>query len=204
MADVLLRGISSESEAILASKWFGPASRGAFLTNDIRENVQAGQLLAKSQAGGLLLFCDENDAPFGLGTFTPKENPRNYEVAVIVGEESLWETGRGALASSLLVDHLFLTLDAHRVFAMTLAVNPHAISTLSTGGFLLEARLRDHYFIDGRFEDCLVWSQLREEYDKTAESCHPKSAFATAPSISPEMRTRAERLLQRIAEGCAS
>ncbi|MCB4208862.1 GNAT family N-acetyltransferase [Arthrobacter sp. UM1] len=188
----------------MASKWFGPTSRGAFLTNDIRENVQAGQLLAKSQAGGLLLFCDENDVPFGLGTFTPKGNPRNYEVAVIIGEESLWETGRGALASSLLVDHLFLTLDAHRVFAMTLAVNPHAISTLSTGGFLLEARLRDHYFVDGRFEDCLVWSQLREEYDKTVEACHPESAFVTAPSISPEMRTRAERLLLRIAEDCAS
>ena len=39
MPEVTLRGICSEQEAIQVSKWFRLSNRGAFLTNDIRENV---------------------------------------------------------------------------------------------------------------------------------------------------------------------
>ena len=202
MPEVTLRGICSEQEAIQVSKWFRLSNRGAFLTNDIRENVQPGHLLAKSHLGKLFLFCDESDTPFGLGTLDTKGNPRNYEIAVIVGDETLRETGRGALASSYLIDHIFMNLNAHRVFAMTLAVNPHAISTLTTATFRLEARLRDYYFIDGEFEDCLIWSQLREEYDQMVEACSPHSAFLPRLSITPEMRNRSERLLQRHDKDC--
>jgi RimJ/RimL family protein N-acetyltransferase len=195
---VTLRRIQGDAEALLLSSWFGPGSVAAGLTNDLRENVRSSDLLSMNEQGRLLVFADENDQPFGLGTFASKGNPRNYEVAVLVGEESLWETGRGALAASRLIDHLFMTLDANKIFALTLVVNPLAISTLSSGGFTLEGRLRDHYYVDGNFEDCLIWGQTRAEYDQLTVEVHPESAFTYVPMISGELRERSERLLEKL------
>lgn len=195
----VLRRIHDEAEALILSSWLGPTSAGAGLTNDTRENIRSKDLLSLDERGSLFVFADENDRPFGLGTFSPKGNPRNYEIAVLVGEESLWETGRGTLAAARLLDYLFLTLDAHKVFAYTLAVNPLAIATLSSGGFNLEGRLRDHYYVDGKFEDCLIWSQTRVEYDQLSADAHPESAFVYVPRISDELRRRAVILIDKLA-----
>lgn len=194
----VLRQIHDEAEASLLCSWFGPSSAAAGLTNDIRENVRPRDLLNLNEQGSLFVFADENDHPFGLGTFSTKGNPRNYEVAVLVGEESLWETGRGALAAARLMDYLFLTLDAHKIFALTLAVNPLAVASLSSGGFVIEGRLRDHYYVDGQFEDCLLWGQTRAEYDRLSTDTPPGSAFAYVPRISGELRRRADRLMEKI------
>lgn len=195
---VHLRAIRSEREASLACRWFENNKSGVFLTNDVREHVRERHLIEISDKGQLLLFCDADDKPFGLGTFKSKGNPRNLELSILVGDETLWETGVGGLAAARLIDYLFLTLDAHRVFALTLAVNPHAIGTLKTGQFKLEARLRDHYFVDGNFEDCLVWGQTIEEYKETLKLCAPESVFAVVPAIPDDFRERSKKLLSDV------
>ncbi|NQX28881.1 GNAT family N-acetyltransferase [Microbacteriaceae bacterium VKM Ac-2854] len=195
-ARVRLRLPRTAQERESVAQWLGVSSRAAALSSDVRESVTVQLVESLAASGRLFVFADREDRAFGVGTWSVKGNPRNLEFAVVVGDPAQWRSGLGGEAALRLVDFLFMTYDANKVFLLTGAFNPYTLPALARSGFVLEARLREHYFLDGEFSDALVWSLLRAEHRRLlAETAG--GALAYVPTVSDAEKESARLFLER-------
>jgi diamine N-acetyltransferase len=81
---------------------------------------------------------------------------RRAELHIFIGDREQRGRGYGYEAIRLLCEHAFSVLRLHRLYLFVLDRNAAAIRTYEKCGFVLEGRLRDHAFKDGRFHDVLV------------------------------------------------
>jgi RimJ/RimL family protein N-acetyltransferase len=93
---------------------------------------------------------------------------RSASVGISIGEREAWDHGHGTQAMKLLLAHGFETLNLHRIWLLVYASNPRAIRCYEKVGFVPEGRQREANFREGRYEDVLVMSMLREEWKQHA------------------------------------
>lgn len=192
-----MRQPRSAAERESVAEWLGASSRAAALSSDVRETVTSDIVEDLARKGRLVVFVDRSDVAFGVGTWSRKGNPRNIEFAIVVGDPDLWRSGLGGEAALRFVDFLFMTYDANKVFLLTGAYNPYTLPALARSGFVFEARLREHYFLDGEFHDALVWSLLRAEHRRLLDATRD-SALAYIPSVSDDEKASARAFLERL------
>ncbi len=80
---------------------------------------------------------------------------RHACVGIFIGEAQYRSNGYGAQALRLLLHHAFHDLGLHRVYLIVLDDNPRAIALYEKCGFVVEGRLRQHDFKQGRFKDLI-------------------------------------------------
>jgi RimJ/RimL family protein N-acetyltransferase len=90
---------------------------------------------------------------------------RSGELGIMIGEKSEWDKGYGAETMTLLLRHGFETLNLHRVYLRVYADNVRAVRSYEKAGFTLEGRLREAVYKFGKYEDVLLMSVLRPEWD---------------------------------------
>ncbi len=73
--------------------------------------------------------------------------------------------GLSAKAYAWLLDYLFHQLNMHMVYLEVLASNERAIHVYERIGFQVDGRLRQRVFRNGAYEDSILMSLLRSEYD---------------------------------------
>jgi RimJ/RimL family protein N-acetyltransferase len=144
------RGLSLYLPMSLADeeKWFGSM-------RDPNENPLAIEI-RKGRAWKLIGNC---------GVFGIEMTNRSGELGIIIGEKSEWDKGYGAEAMTLLLRHGFETLNLHRIYLRVYADNVRAVRSYEKAGFVLEGRLRDAVYKSGRYDDVLMMSVLRPEWD---------------------------------------
>jgi len=89
---------------------------------------------------------------------------RTAEVGIFIGEKQFWNQGYGTETMRLLLRHGFQTLNLNRIFLRVYETNPGGIRAYEKAGFVLEGRLRQAEFRDGRPIDIFVMSVLRSEW----------------------------------------
>ena len=72
--------------------------------------------------------------------------------------------GLGTRAVALLVEKLFAETRLHRLYALISPENVPSARLVERLGFTLEGRMREHYLIQGRRVDELVYGLLRHEW----------------------------------------
>lgn len=85
-----------------------------------------------------------------------------WEIGILLLPEHRGQ-GVGTLAQRLLVEHLFATTTAHRIWAGTQSDNVAEQRALEKCGFQCEGRLRESVFRAGQWHDSLVYGMLRRE-----------------------------------------
>jgi diamine N-acetyltransferase len=88
---------------------------------------------------------------------------RACEFGIMIGEKDYWNKGYGTEAVRLLTQYGFNTLNLHRVFLRVFENNPRAIRAYEKAGFVLEGRMRQAEFRDGKYMDVLIMSMLKDE-----------------------------------------
>lgn len=83
---------------------------------------------------------------------------------LIGDEEATKGIPAAAEATKLLYDLAFDRLELRRLHGTVAADNVLMIKWQTYLGMIEEGRLRDHYFIDGRFQDAVVFGLLESEY----------------------------------------
>ena len=86
----------------------------------------------------------------------------NWEIGVLLGPEHRGR-GIGTAAQRLLVEHLFATTTAHRIWAGTESENLAEQRSLEKCGFRREGLLRGAVFRDGRWRDSFIYGMLRDD-----------------------------------------
>jgi RimJ/RimL family protein N-acetyltransferase len=92
------------------------------------------------------------------------ETNRKCELVIIIGESDYWGKGIGLFVLQKMLEHAFVALQMHRVWAVTSRYNERSEKLLKKAGFTHEGILREPIIIDGKFMDLLMYSILENEY----------------------------------------
>lgn len=98
------------------------------------------------------------------GVFGIDWTNRSAELGIMIGEKAEWNKGYGAEAMTLLLRHGFETLNLNRLFLRVYAENVRAVRSYEKAGFVLEGRLREAVYKHGKYDDVLMMSVLRSEW----------------------------------------
>lgn len=78
--------------------------------------------------------------------------------------------GYGTQATRLIVQYGFEQLDLHRIELEVYDFNPRAQRVYEKAGFVREGARRDALLWDGKFQDAIMMSILRPEYEQLGEN----------------------------------
>ncbi len=95
---------------------------------------------------------------------------RSVELSLLIGDTERWGQGLGTDAIQATLDACFGGWNLHRVWLRAEAWNSRAHRLYARCGFQQEGTLRQAAFLDGRFEDVLVFGILAAEWAAGAAS----------------------------------
>ncbi len=93
---------------------------------------------------------------------------RQAEVGIFIGDKRYWSQGYGRQAMVLMLRHAFNHLGLNRVYLRVYETNPRAVHSYEKAGFVLEGRMRQAHFQEGKFVDVLLMSVLSSEWQDDA------------------------------------
>lgn len=124
--------------------------------------------LKNKVAAGLVhqfIVCgNEDDVPLGcvyLQNF--EEANRKAEEGIFLGERNLCGRGIGTEAAKLMLSYAFDTLRLHKLVARVLAFNRSSIRMHEKAGYTQEAYLKEELFLNGRYEDLILFGAINPE-----------------------------------------
>jgi len=86
------------------------------------------------------------------------------EFGIVIGEKEEWNKGYGTEALEAITDFGFGALRLERIELEVYEPNLAARRSYEKAGFTLEGTLREAHFLEGRYVDVLLMSQLRDEW----------------------------------------
>ena len=99
------------------------------------------------------------------GVFGIDPVSRLAELGIMIGEKGEWNKGYGTETMSLLLRHCFETLNLNRVYLQVYAENLPGKRAYEKAGFVEEGRLREAVYKRGKYDDVIVMSVLRSEWN---------------------------------------
>jgi len=163
MEDVYLRALEL-SDLERTRKWHNDGELYDLLVSPFRHVSQAAeeewirQKAAYSQTEIQLAICLKEGHQH-IGNIHLRDIDwvsRRAEVGIFIGEAEQRSNGYGQQSLRLILRHAFRDLGLHRVYLTVLEDNQRAIRTYEKCGFVVEGRLRQHDFKQGRFKDLIL------------------------------------------------
>lgn len=104
----------------------------------------------------------------GINQIRPRD--RVGSVYLFIGEAEVWGRGYGKEALNAILRYGFDVLNLSLIELWTLAKNDRAIRLYKSVGMVEDARLRDRSFNNGAYDDRIVLSVTREEFERYART----------------------------------
>lgn len=90
---------------------------------------------------------------------------RRAEIGYTMEDENHKRKGLMAEAVEAIIGYGFKQMDLNRIEALVGPNNIPSLRLMEKNHFIREGVLRNHYYISGVFEDSVMFSKLREEYE---------------------------------------
>ncbi len=129
------------------------------------ETIRHVEQMIKREAQGTHYYASVVDKYsrqiIGTGMiFNFDSEARHAEIGYVLSK-SCWGRGFGTEVVKLLKTYAFEVLDLHKLHARVAEANTGSYRVLEKNGFLLEGRLKDYYFIEGRYYDGRLYGFIR-------------------------------------------
>lgn len=108
---------------------------------------------------------DENKIIGNCGLKGINRASANAELGVGIGEKAYWGKGYGTDAVRVLLKYAFWEMNLHRIVLNVFSFNERAIKSYRKLGFQQEGVLREAVFRNGSYQDIVVMSLLRREWE---------------------------------------
>ncbi|MEK5057920.1 GNAT family protein [Paenibacillus sp. FSL H7-0326] len=122
--------------------------------------------LDRREKGEFSIYTQEEN-PKHIGFIVYREMnivARRCTIGMGIGDKEYWSKGFGSDALKTLIRYLFQTMNLNRVQLDTWSGNERAIRSYEKCGFVVEGRMRNHSFVDGKYHDTVVLGLLKEEF----------------------------------------
>lgn len=86
-------------------------------------------------------------------------NAKQAEMGYVFHREH-WGKGYGKESVAIMSDFAFEILELHKLHASVADANVGSAQILIKNGFELEGRLRDHYYVDNKYYDALLYGKI--------------------------------------------
>lgn len=147
-----------------------PDLRGLSQDFSILENLSETRLYPPNMPSSMVFRIEHEDKLIGeIGFRTIKWLNRKAELSILISPDYQGK-GYGKQALLLLMKFAFKKMNFYRLEAEVIDYNDKAKSLFEKIGFVLEGRLRDAKYNDGKYFDVLRYGMLKPEYDKKYES----------------------------------
>jgi diamine N-acetyltransferase len=103
----------------------------------------------------LIGFCSLTDIDY---------QSSNAQFGIMIGDAKFQGKGVGAEALAHTVEYAFRSLNLHRIYVMVRGTNERAANLFNQAGFKSEGVMREHYFVNGHYEDVMIMSLLKIDY----------------------------------------
>lgn len=135
------------------------------LTTMLSEDEIEERFFVSTRDSRRFIILNENKVPIGTTGFRDTNIPaRSAVLFIVIGEKEYWDRGYGSDALKVLIDHLFLQWNLHRLSLDTWDGNQRALRVYEKLGFQIEGRLRQARFVMGEYRDAIIMALLRDEY----------------------------------------
>jgi UDP-4-amino-4,6-dideoxy-N-acetyl-beta-L-altrosamine N-acetyltransferase len=91
---------------------------------------------------------------------------KNAEFGIFIGEKNNTGKGIGKEALGLVLNYAFNDINLHRVHLKVNESNTTAIRLYTACGFKKEGVFREHFYMNGKYENVLLMGLLKKEYGK--------------------------------------
>ncbi len=109
-------------------------------------------------------IVDSDDMIVGLVSLTNINYVnRTAEFHIMIGESDNQNQGIGTYAVDTMLKHAFNNLNLNRIYLEVLKTNDRAIRVYEKNGFQREGVLRQAFYKNGKYEDAIIMSVLKEE-----------------------------------------
>ena len=108
----------------------------------------------------------KNDELIGnCSIYCENDNTRVAELGIFIGDERFRNNGYGQEALNLLLDYGFNYLNLNSVYLNVFSFNDVAINCYKKIGFKEAGRLRENYFLNGKYYDVIYMDILKREFN---------------------------------------
>lgn len=120
-----------------------------------------------SFAAGVRMAIETKDGVHigNLDLHDVRPEDRKAGMGIMIGEKEYWSNGYGTDAIITLLKFAFNEMNLNRVWLHVFEFNERACAAYLKCGFQEEGRLRQHYYGEGRYWDCIVMAVLRHEFE---------------------------------------
>ena len=110
-----------------------------------------------------IFIIQEKDTRSDIGIIGMKHSDfinRNAEMYLSIGDEAFRGMGYGTDAVMALVTFGFNTLNLHRIYLHVFDFNVAAIRSYEKAGFVIDGKLKDHHYANGKYHDVFLMAIL--------------------------------------------
>lgn len=170
--DLFLRPVAYEDEKLVTNWYANP---------ELKANHRQHLPFTQTQAlGWVTQVMDTKDsAPFMIvyqsnmgkvatigtcGLFCIHAKDHHAEIGIEICELEFRHKGVGTQVVKMLMEYGFNELNLHRLYSSVISHNQAGLGLFYKLGFVVEGRLRQHYFSGGRYHAEVLFGMLREEW----------------------------------------
>jgi ribosomal-protein-alanine N-acetyltransferase len=134
------------------------------LMNTLNETCEHIEIMLKRESAGTHLYASivlkSTQAIIGTAMIFNFDQEANQAEIGYVFHKDHWGKGYGTESIALMNDFAFDSLNLHKLHAKVVDANIGSARILEKNKYELEGRLKDHYFIEDRYHDSLLFGNL--------------------------------------------
>ncbi|MFE8698692.1 GNAT family N-acetyltransferase [Cytobacillus sp. FJAT-53684] len=143
---------------------------GWALMNTLNETRSYIDVMLKRESEGTHYYASiiQKSTQEIVGTamiFNFDDEANQAEIGYVL-HKSHWGKGYGTECVALMSDFAFKSLNLHKIHASVVDANVGSARILEKNKFELEGRLRDHYFIEDKYYDALLFGKIATDSKK--------------------------------------
>jgi [ribosomal protein S5]-alanine N-acetyltransferase len=135
------------------------------LMNTLHETRELIEIMLKRESEGTHLYASivlkSTRAIVGTAMIFNFDHEANQAEIGYVFHKNHWGKGYGTEAVALMNDFAFTSLNLHKLHASVVDANIGSARILEKNGYKLEGRLKDHYFIEDKYYDSLLFGKIK-------------------------------------------
>jgi ribosomal-protein-alanine N-acetyltransferase len=135
------------------------------LMNTLNQTSEFIELMLKRESAGTHLYASivlkSTQEIIGTAMIFNFDKEANHAEIGYVFDKGNWGKGYGSECVALMSDYAFESLNLHKLHASVVDANIGSARILEKNGYELEGRLKDHYFIENKYYDALLFGKIK-------------------------------------------